>query len=134
MTKGWGYLLLTSLACDNDRDCVQLDATCSPLYEPTFDNVYEQTLVQSCGVGGGSCHSAEGGQGGMVFADPDDSWEMLTEDLGEISWVIPGDASCSPLIQVLHSEDPALLMPPGNPLSDAELCAIEQWIDAGAER
>ena len=62
MTKGWGYLLLTSLACDNDRDCVQLDATCSPLYEPTFDNVYEQTLVQSCGVGAAAATARKAGR------------------------------------------------------------------------
>ena len=125
---------LIGLACDPSSQCLELNPDCSALYEPSFDQVYEQTLTSSCGVGAGSCHSAEGGQGGLVFSDPDESWELLTEDLGHGPLVIPGDAGCSPLIQVLRTEDEALVMPPGDPLSDAELCAIEKWIDAGAER
>ena len=152
MTPSWRWLMLCTIACGGEEAfCLEIDGNCSPLYEAEFDAVYEQTLVRSCGIGGGSCHSAEGEQAGVMFANADDSWDTLLSDSESSddsdhhdhdhdhdhvdgALVIPGNASCSPLIQILRSDDPAVLMPPGNPLSEEEICAIEQWIDAGAAR
>jgi hypothetical protein len=121
-------------ACESEAFCLDTDPECSPLYEPTFDEVYVQTLQTSCGIGGSSCHGSDEGHGGLAFNDPDMAWQHLTDDLDDGPWVVAGAAGCSPLIQVLRSEEPAEVMPPGAPLSEAEICAIEQWIDAGAER
>jgi hypothetical protein len=127
--------VLVALGCNGGAsECLELDDACAPLYEPEFDQVFTQTLSSSCGVGGGSCHGSEGGQAGLFFAEPDEAWGLLTEDSGDGPLVVPGEAGCSPLIQVLRSEDDEAVMPPGDPLSEAEICAIEQWIDAGAER
>ena len=91
-------------------------------------------IRSTTGIGGGSCHGTGEGKSGLLFSDPDMAWEHLTEDLGDGPWVVAGSAGCSPLTQILRSEEPAEVMPPGDPLSEAEICAIEQWIDAGAER
>ena len=48
--------------------------------------------------------------------------------------VIAGDPACSLLVERLVSSDPKLQMPPGNPLSAAERCALVQWIEKGATR
>ena len=134
MIRGWICLLLLCSACEPEESCIETDPDCSALYEASFDQVFEQTLASSCGVGGGSCHGAEGGQAELFFSEADEAWELLTEDRGSGPLVIPGEAGCSPLIQILRSDDESALMPPGSPLSDAEICAIEQWIDDGAER
>jgi hypothetical protein len=34
----------------------------------------------------------------------------------------------------MHHEDPAKLMPPGAGLSAEEICSVQKWIEAGAER
>ena len=122
--------LIALIACGADDVCVEdLDLACTPLYEPTFDEVYANTLKPTCGISGSSCHAAEGNKGGYTFDDPDDSYEQLID-----SAVFAQDAACSPLITRLEAEDPADAMPPGQPLAEAERCAIRQWVDNGAER
>ena len=56
------------------------------------------------------------------------------EQLLENERVVPGDPACSQVIQRMHHEDPALIMPPGPGLSDAEICAVQKWIEQGAAR
>ena len=116
-------------------ECVDtLDvATCNPLYSPTFDEVYERTLAKTCALSGASCHAAEGQAGGLSFESADAAYDHLTS--GETPHVIAGDAACSPLVERIEAtDDDARVMPPGSPLSDAERCAIEQWIENGAKR
>ena len=127
---------LLGLACNGQsgEPCLDVDPACDPLYEPVFEAVFEQTLVSSCGLGATSCHSAEGAHAGLSFDDADLAYELLLEETSEGSLVVEGDASCSPLVAILRSEDASTVMPPGDPLSEAEICAIEQWIDAGAVR
>ena len=48
--------------------------------------------------------------------------------------VFAGDPGCSPLLQRLHSDDTALQMPPGTPLSEPELCAVVRWVAEGGLR
>ena len=129
-------LLLLTSACDGQtaQNCVDIDPTCAPLYEPSFDAVFTQTLVTSCGLGTTSCHSAEGAQAGLSFDEADLAYELLLEDAEGGPLVLEGDAGCSPLVAILRSQDASVVMPPGDPLSESEICAIEQWIDGGALR
>ncbi len=60
----------------------------------------------------------------------DAAWSALVDD----GRVLPGDAACSLLITRLEADDPAAAMPPGSPLSEAERCAVRQWVDDGAPR
>ncbi|MFO0591028.1 MAG: c-type cytochrome domain-containing protein [Polyangiaceae bacterium] len=114
-------------------ECVaDLDpAACSPLYPPTFDNVYARTLAKTCALSGGSCHAAEGQAGGLSFESADAAYEHLTS--GTKPRVIAGDAACSLIVERIEATDDRV-MPPGSPLSDAERCAVEQWIENGAQR
>lgn len=126
-------LALALLGCGKggngaEEVCVpDLPAECDALYAPTFDNVHAQTIATSCAVGG--CHDAEAPAGGLDLDDPDVAYANLVDD----GLVLPGDAACSLLMLRLEGYRTDV-MPPGSPLPDAELCAIQQWIDAGAER
>jgi hypothetical protein len=129
---------LLALGCSTPAPastCVQgLDLTCSPLYSPTFDQVYARTLHPTCAQSGASCHSAEGKQGGLDFDDPDRAYSLLLGEGGGKARVVAGDAACSLLVERIESADKKSQMPPGSPLSAAERCALEQWIENGAKR
>jgi hypothetical protein len=114
--------------------CVDTMASCEPLYEPTFDNVFDNTLRPTCGSEGTACHGAEGAQGGVVFEEIEASYAVLTEASEGEPIALPSDASCSLLMQLITSADEAFAMPPGDPLSAEERCAIQMWIDQGASR
>jgi hypothetical protein len=125
-------LSLLVIACGDEPapNCFQLEADCSPLYEPIFEQVYTNTLARSCGVGIGSCHAATGAKGDLVLDDADIAHAQLMLN----DRVIPGDAACSMLIKRLDHETPSLVMPPGAKLSAAEICSVRKWIEAGAQR
>lgn len=112
--------------------CVTVDPACTPRYEPTFPNVYNNTLRDSCGSQSGVCHSAQGRRGGLSLESSDVAYEQLTaEGLGR---VVAGDPACSEMIVRLHGDGEDYLMPPGAPLPAADRCAIERWIASGAMR
>src|SRR5690606_11891218 len=46
--------------------------------------------------------------------------------------VVPGDAAASRLVAAVRYEDVDLQMPPKGRLADAEIAALEQWIELGA--
>lgn len=109
-----------------------LEEGCTPLYEPTWENVFNETLKKRCALGGGICHAADGGKGDLVFDDKAASFkQLLAPDSGDAR-VTPKDADCSLLIARLEAE-PARAMPPGSSLDEAERCAITAWIRAGAQ-
>jgi len=118
-------------ACGGE-DCVEVSTSCQPLYEPTFDNVWQNTLAPSCAVGS-TCHTAEGDQGGLTLDDADGAYAELVGDSGDDARVIAGDAGCSKIVRRLVS-DGSDAMPPGAPLDEAERCAVIQWVANGAER
>ena len=126
-----------SLSCSSAEDpeqmpsCVELASDCSPLYSPTFDELFTRTLEPTCGQGGGSCHGPDGKQGGLVFADPDEAHALLT---GAEARVVPNDAACSEIVVRTHQSGKPWSMPPGNPLSEAERCVIRKWVELGALR
>jgi hypothetical protein len=129
---GRGALLALLLAAcgDDGPSCATIDPACQPTYQPTFDNAFSRTFAPTCGVSGSSCHSSEGHQNGLILDDADQAYSLLLDGR-----VVPGDPSCSLLVERLESTDSSFRMPPGTrSLSAGDRCAIEQWIAAGAAR
>jgi len=122
-------LALALAGCSGDECLTDLSADCAPLYEPTFQNVFDQTLKPSCGLPGISCHSADGRKAGLVMAEIEEAHRLLLDGRVEAS-----NAACSLMMRRLESDDPNFQMPPGRRLSDAERCAIQKWIENGAMR
>ena len=106
-------------------DLARYDA-CKPLYVPTFDNVYANTLMNTCGSQRVSCHSHDGMKGGMTFEDPDAAHASLLAGR-----LMPGNPACSKMIVRTSSAGAHDQMPPppAEPLGDTEVCALIQWID-----
>lgn len=117
-------------ACGAEEEISIQPESCSPLYSPTYENVYANTLQQTCGQAGGACHALEGGQGGFIIKDI----ETTYSDLFAEARVQAGAPAESEIVKRMESRDPGLLMPPGTALSPAELCAVETWIANGATR
>lgn len=117
---------------DGDQPCADLSPDCAPLFEPTFDGVYQNVIVRSCAVAGSACHASEGAQGGLAFPDdePDTAFSVLLDG----GYVVPEDGSCSEISRRITSDSAGFAMPPGAPLAGSAQCAIVKWIDAGAER
>jgi len=118
---------LTGCTSDPPPACIIVDTTCAPLYAPTFDNVYTTTLRDTCGSVLASCHSAAGKQGGMSFEDEPHAYDALLAGR-----VMPGNPGCSKMVIRTDSPGTGYQMPPGDPLSAAERCALIQWVAAGA--
>jgi len=123
----FGAALLAGCASDPPPACVTVDTACAPLYAPTFDNVYSHTLRDTCGSARSACHSAAGQQGGMSFEDEPHAYAALIAGR-----VVPGDPGCSKMIVRTDSPGADYQMPPGDPLSEPERCALIQWVQAGA--
>lgn len=123
---------LNACSGDDPAACEPVNADCTPEYEPTFTNVYSQTLV-GCGVGGSACHAPEGAQGGFVVSDQASTLASLMEQATTRpeSRVRAGDV-CSPLLSRIRGEPPAQVMPPGSSLTPAQICAVQKWVEAGA--
>ena len=129
---------LLAAGCDGDdstANCLTgLTTACAPLYPPTFDNVYARTLAPTCAQPGTQCHGTAGVQGGLYFTTADDAFALLLGEVDGRPRVLPGDPSCSLLIERIFSTNPATAMPPKSPLASGESCAIIQWINGGAKR
>lgn len=134
----WGLLAgaCASDGVETDTEACLADLasteTCSPLYAPTFNNIHQNTMLVSCSVAGGACHSSQGAKGGLDLEDADTAYGQLLGSDGRAR-VVAGKADCGILVARLEATDSSV-MPVGQPLSDAERCAIRQWIANGAER
>ncbi|MBP9087713.1 MAG: hypothetical protein KBG15_16440 [Kofleriaceae bacterium] len=125
------WFAATSLGCsDFPPTCITLAPTCQPLYPPTFENVYNNTIAKKCGGDSTSCHSREGMRGGLDLTDRATAFAALTS--GSSRRAVAGDAACSGLIVRISSTGHAWSMPPEAPLGEAERCALEQWVQNGA--
>jgi len=126
------FLLFALAGCPGDDPpaCIEVDLSCQPLYTPTFDNVYANTLVTSCGSQRSSCHSAVGHKGDMSFETEDKAYEALLDPARDR--VVPGDPGCSEMVVRTSSPGESYQMPPGSPLAENERCALIQWVNAGA--
>lgn len=127
----WLAGVLTALAgCPSEKEgppaCVAVETTCTPLYEPTFDNVYNSTLRTGCGSQLGACHSANGA-GELSLANPAAAHGALLD-----GHVTPGDPGCSEVIVRTSAPGKDYEMPPGITLSAAERCSLILWVAAGA--
>jgi len=121
-------VIAATASCSDEATCIEVDVDCERLYEPTFDNVFSETLEAKCGISG-PCHNATSAKAGLVYEDPDESYDLLLE-----SRVEPGNPGCSLLIRRIESTNTGFRMPPGGMLSEQERCSIRQWIASGAER
>ena len=115
-----------------------LELDCQPAYPPTFRNLFDNELGNTCGASstGSSCHSARGAMNGLVLETFDAAYaELLGEADDDPARVRPGDPECSLLLQRLESTDPQFNMPPGaSSLPENVRCAFRQWIANGAEK
>lgn len=109
--------------------CKTVDTACTPLYPPTFANVYNNTLRPTCGATNSSCHSASGNKGGLSFADEQTAYDGLLN-----TRVTPGDPGCSEMVVRTSSPGTDYEMPPGGGLSAGAACSLLQWVQAGAPR
>ncbi|HEY5926020.1 MAG TPA: c-type cytochrome domain-containing protein [Kofleriaceae bacterium] len=105
-----------------------VDTTCAPGYVPTFTNVYNNTLRDSCGSTDSSCHSASGRAGNLTFQDQATAYDQLTSK----GYVKPGDPTCSEFIVRTHSPGEDYQMPPSLTLTPEVRCALAQWVQMGA--
>ena len=118
-------MLLAVLAgCGGDVECAEVPASCRPEYEPTFDAVYANTFT-SCALST-ACHGQGSPNGLDLGAGPDDAYDALLAH----DYVVPGEPGCGEVTIRLGEGT----MPPGAPLSEAELCAVRTWIADGAAR
>jgi hypothetical protein len=132
--------VLCSPACDGGADegdggpaCVSRDASaCMPLYEPSWERVFTETIAPRCGTPGTACHgqaAAAGAGGGLVVSDMAATHAALLDG----GFVVASDEACSELMVRLDTDDAALRMPPGaQALDEPERCAVARWIAEGA--
>lgn len=121
-------VVVTLGGCPAERPpaCATVDLGCAPLYTPTFDHVYANTLLPHCGGDRAACHAADG-DAPMSLADPASAYASLLAGR-----VTPGDPGCSEAIVRISSPGKAYQMPIGDPLSTAEACSLIRWVAAGA--
>ena len=118
-------------ACGGEeKRCVELDLECTPAYPPTFDDIYDNTIMMRCGRTDGICHNAMSRAGGMSFATADEAYDALLDGRVE-----PGDPACSEVVRRIESDSLSFNMPLGDDVLEPDVkCAIERWIADGAER
>jgi len=131
MRSGLAVLLLVVASCADDPApaCKLVNADCDVIYQPTFTNIYTRTIVPTCGVDNGSCHSAEGRRGGLSLATESIAYQALLDGRVE-----PGDPACSEFVVRIDSPGEDYQMPVGTALTAPERCAIIQWVENGAVR
>lgn len=131
-------VLLLASACGGSEaaECLpEPAAACTPEINTEFTSIHRALFAQRCGTSGGACHGPDGRKGGLVLADADTAYKALLGMDGTHARVVPGDPSCSLLMQLLESDDPDKRMPYGeNKLSEGLRCAVRAWIEAGAVR
>jgi hypothetical protein len=124
--------LLPLGACGDPLEPAPVDRACTPQYQPTFDNVFANTLMPNCAVSG--CHSEAQARGGFNAEEIEHAYDELVGD----GRVIPGDPENSEMIMRVFSKSSEWQMPPPGedeePLSEAEKCALALWVLEGAER
>jgi hypothetical protein len=127
---------LSIAGCGDDSGegpmCAEINLQCTNGIQPTWDDVYNFVIKESCAAA--ACHG-EGMQGGLKMSTSMEAYQALVEGVGGKPRVIKGDAACSMLTERIESDDLAKRMPfMGMKLSAGDRCAIEKWIAAGAPR
>lgn len=130
----------SSTSCETGQ--VECDGVCIPEIQPTLDgtNGIQAGVFQvSCAIST-ACHGAGGGlQSGLVLSSASVSADNLIDvESTEVTKlrVAPGDPAASYLLDKLLGIDlaPGTARMPnlGQPLCEAKIQAVEQWIAAGA--
>lgn len=91
---------------------------------PTWDNDIGPLFEQTC-VG---CHSAATPQSGLDLS----TYEGITSGGNQGALIDTTDVTQSLLIDYLRGQNGKLQMPPGSPLSEAEIIQVEVWLTQGA--
>jgi hypothetical protein len=79
-----------------------------------------------------NCHSAITHQGGVDLSAREIGYQTLvTNSAGPTYYVYPGYPQYSPIVNLMNAEG-SIRMPPDNPLPQADIVLIENWISAGA--
>ncbi len=129
--------LAAVLGCSESAEepkCLEaVDTECTPLFEPTFSELHSRRFSVTCSSGGTSCHGPSGRQAGLALADFDEAYALLLGEDGERARVVPFDPECSELVRRVDDRG-AGVMPPGEPLSEGERCAVRLWIANGAAK
>jgi hypothetical protein len=129
--------LLTACASGgSSEECLPEPAVeCSASINTDFESLHKNLFNLRCGTSGSGCHGPAGKQGNLVLADPDAAYAALLGKDGTAARVVPGDASCSMLMQRLETDDATRRMPRGEgKLQEGLRCAVRHWIEAGATR
>jgi hypothetical protein len=122
---------LALAGCPAELEPADVDPDCTPQYEPTFDNVYANTLEPECSPFG--CHNGPNARGDLDLATIDVAYAALLEE-GE-GRVLPGDPEHSEMVMRIFTSENDFRMPPGpTPLPAEEQCAVALWVLMGAER
>ena len=135
-----GMLSVASCGAEAEDMTACLDALsldCAPAYEPSYDAIFDNLLSKTCGSAstGNVCHFGSNTQTGLSLSDRGLSYDSLLGLSGSRPRVMPGNPSCSLLVQRLESDDPMFRMPVGRAqLSLGERCAVRRWIADGAKR
>ena len=95
----------------------------------TADYVIEAILVPQCGRGG--CHTADTQPHGLAFDTIDGAKAALATTQREGKMVKPFDPDGSYLVQVMVRPD--RIMPPDQPVANADIDLIARWIAGGAD-
>jgi hypothetical protein len=114
-----------------------LPSDCTPDISPTYAEIYTKVIAQRCGAtdSGTACHGKNGLHGDLGLFNADAAYDALLGIGAKHARVQPDDPKCSLLMQRLESTDPKFRMPLGEAaLSPGLRCAIQLWIEAGAEK
>jgi len=126
------------MACGDDSPveplCIDtLPESCEAAYPATWDNIYRFVIAPRCGgSSGGSCHGPQGLKGNLALHEKDGSYQALLGMDGTHVRVLPADAACSGLMERLTTTDDTRRMPQGSMLDAGDICAVQKWIEEGA--
>ena len=121
---------LALAGCPATLEPADVDPDCTPQYEPTFANVYANTLEPQCSPFG--CHREPTPSGNMDLGTIDVAYAELLEE-GE-DRVLPGDPEHSEMVMRIFTRESEFKMPPGpTPMPEEEQCAVALWVLMGAE-
>jgi mono/diheme cytochrome c family protein len=140
--KGGARLGFTGLALTSTLLAVSLQVGCQPksqspvVAQPvkgpklSFNEHIQPILSDNCYA----CHGSDAGsrKGELRLDRPEDAFAARKTGPA----IVKGNPARSPLIQRLHSKDPAEIMPPPEThktLSPDQIAMLEQWVREGAE-
>ncbi len=100
---------------------------------PNYSEIQASVFTPNCAVG---CHSGGAPSGGLNLEEANSYMELVgvaSNQDANFDRVTPGDPDNSYLIQKLEgTASSGQQMPPGNPMAQADIDTIRQWITDGA--